>query len=804
MIRLLSIFTLLCLSMSVIAQERSLNDLYTKTLQVSKLINHADYVQALDRADKILGQYSDFRPNSVYFTYLHMYKASAYMALGDLMLSSHCYSLALEYARKSENHEIQFAIRNNLAVLDLERQNYQECFDQCLVLWFDEGFQPELDQQAAVLNNLAICAVRLNNKTAADSLFPQLFAISETELPFVKFDPVLPYRNYGQFLRQLGRDKEAVKYFSIALNRFMDSLGLHHFQTGQSYLYLGECYQAIGNLDSARICFDHAVNILDPDSLFVGTATYELIRIKAYRTRASFWVSISRVERALADIEKAIERIEFIMRYYTSTESGFAVAMVVRPVYNLAIELALTLFQRNNENKYFFKALMYSDQAKRMSLQTNYQNLYEVELSPQLEKAYRSFYATRLALSKKHESPSDLAGLVQQHSENRIYMDSILGFSDLMASARQENNQINQKDFVNPLLSFYDLDTTFRVLFLNGRKTDYYEITKTTKLKETIHSFKSLISKTRTGNYGQAELQEYVEYAAYLYEVLIRSTDWTENGPLYIQADGELNGLPFGAFVDLKGSDSQRGLIHTFKDLPYLIRKNPVFYVSSVSKSTTPHTNLENGLSLIMASGDSSLSASESEINALQSHFKDKFLYGLKQRSKILHFIVHADVDLSNPYNSVLSNGYSWLDILGMDNRGKQVYLNACQTGVGRYNSGEGFMSLGLAFLLSGAQQVVETYWMAPERQSADIAIGFYQSKGFKNPAKALQSSKLQYLDDAEPGLDHPHYWAGAMIQGRIGFESSQGDLIFLLLGIFLIGILLYLLYRFRTVKNLT
>lgn len=801
MIRIFSIFILMCLSVSAIAQERSLSDLYSQTLQVSELINQAEHLQALDSADIILAQYSDFTGNAGYFTYLYMYKATAYMGLGDLMLSRHCDSLALKYARESENHEIQFTIRNNLAVLDLERQNYQECFDQCLDLLDDQDFQPGLDQRAMVLNNLAVCAIMLKNEIAADSLFSQLFAMSESELPFEQFDPILPYRNYGLYMRQLGRDEEASKYFSIALNRYLDSLGIHHFQTGQSYLYMGECYQAIGNVDSARVCLNRAIDVLDPDSLIIGSAQNELMRVKAYRARACLWQSLSRTDRALADIEKAIDRIDFIMRSYAATESGFTVALIVRPVFNLALELALTLYHEKNGKAYFFKALMYSDQAKRMSLQANYQNLHEVELSPQLEEAYRSFYTTRLALSKRDESSSDLAGLVQQHSENRTRMDSILGISDRMASARHELTQINPKDFVNPLLSFYDSDTTFRVLFLNGRKTDCYEIPKTTRLKETIQSFKILISRTRTGNYSQPELQEYIESAGYLHNVLIGSMEGIKKGPLYIQADGELNGLPFGALVDIKDFNSQGDQLHTFKDLPYLIRNNPVFYVSSVSKTQTPHSNLENGLSLVMASGDSSLSASESEINALQSQFKDKFRYGIQQRSKILHFIVHADIDLSNPYNSVLSNGFSWLDILGMNNRGKQVYLNACQTGLGRYNSGEGFMSLGLAFLLSGAEQVVETYWMAPEKQSAEIAAGFYQNKGFKNPAKALQSSKLKYLENAVSGLDHPHYWAGVMVQGRTGLESSQRDWKFLFLGIFLLGILILLLYRFRTQK---
>ncbi|MCD6345834.1 MAG: tetratricopeptide repeat protein [Bacteroidales bacterium] len=118
----------------------------------------------------------------------------------------------------------------------------------------------------------------MKNEIVADSLFPQLFALSESELQFEQFDPILPYRNYGLYMRQLGRDEEACRYFRIALHRYLDSLGMHHFQTGQSYLYLGECYQAIGNPDSARVCLDRAVDILDPDSLITGSAQNELFQ----------------------------------------------------------------------------------------------------------------------------------------------------------------------------------------------------------------------------------------------------------------------------------------------------------------------------------------------------------------------------------------------------------------------------------------------------------------------------------------------------------------------------------------------
>ncbi len=120
MIRIFSILILICLSVSAIAQEKSLSDLYSQTLQVSELINQAEHLKALDNADIILAQYSDFTGNADYFTYLNVCKATAYLGLG---------------------------------LLD------------------DQDFQASLDQRAMVLNNLAVCAIKLKNEIAADSFY---------------------------------------------------------------------------------------------------------------------------------------------------------------------------------------------------------------------------------------------------------------------------------------------------------------------------------------------------------------------------------------------------------------------------------------------------------------------------------------------------------------------------------------------------------------------------------------------------------------------------------------------------------
>jgi len=101
-------------------------------------------------------------------------------------------------------------------------------------------------------------------------------------------------------------------------------------------------------------------------------------------------------------------------------------------------------------------------------------------------------------------------------------------------------------------------------------------------------------------------------------------------------------------------------------------------------------------------------------------------------------------------------------------------------------------LSLGLAFLLSGASQVVETYWQIPDKQSSEISGIFYNDGGFKNPARALRSSKIEYLKTSPQGYDHPYYWAGTIVRGGIVSEKANVWLItliiFTLISIFIGG----------------
>ena len=134
------------------------------------------------------------------------------------------------------------------------------------------------------------------------------------------------------------------------------------------------------------------------------------------------------------------------------------------------------------------------------------------------------------------------------------------------------------------------------------------------------------------------------------------------------------------------------------------------------------------------------------------------------------------------------------------------VTLSACDTGLGRYASGEGYQGFGQAFLLSGARSVVLSLWKVDDAATYLLMTRFYQNLVNRadgeriTKASALKNAKtwLRSLDSAQVGMlvetydalkrdalkrgkrprpdkpivqlnrtfEHPHYWAGFVLIG--------------------------------------
>jgi CHAT domain-containing protein len=129
------------------------------------------------------------------------------------------------------------------------------------------------------------------------------------------------------------------------------------------------------------------------------------------------------------------------------------------------------------------------------------------------------------------------------------------------------------------------------------------------------------------------------------------------------------------------------------------------------------------------------------------------------------------------------------------------VTLSACQTGLGKYAGGEGYLGFAQALFLAGGRSLVLSLWQVDDNATALLMTRFYQNvlgrrKGLDQPlakAEALREAKawlrglsakdvdreLAQLPRGQererpsaPGIreghpyDHPYYWAAFILIG--------------------------------------
>jgi CHAT domain-containing protein len=192
----------------------------------------------------------------------------------------------------------------------------------------------------------------------------------------------------------------------------------------------------------------------------------------------------------------------------------------------------------------------------------------------------------------------------------------------------------------------------------------------------------------------------------------------------------------------------------------------------------------------------------------------------------VLHFATHGQLDQRSPLESALVLSCTDPpDSREQDLTGDTIYdgrltaahimrlwklnadlavLSACETGLGKYSGGEGFVGFSQALLLAGAQSLVLSQWKVDDTATALLMVRFYENllgkrEGLKGPlskTEALAESKrwLRELsaDEVEklvadlPAVErvgkatgaprpavksarpfsHPYYWAAFILIG--------------------------------------
>lgn len=336
--------------------------------------------------------------------------------------------------------------------------------------------------------------------------------------------------------------------------------------------------------------------------------------------------------------------------------------------------------------------------------------------------------------------------------------------------------------------------TADRLLFREVSNSDsiasqvrqYFHALQQPAWKENDPTFDAFVSSARA---LYSELLEPVMHAVRSENVII-----IRDGPLLL--------VPFESMLVSGNHFPSR----QFADLDYLIRHKTVSYAHSADlllknasrlrRSTDEKKVLAFSYSPLDVNAVpptttvlNELPGAAKEIAAIEDILPGAFLTGdqateTKFKSMaagydILHLAVHGRSDPDRQFSGTLyfrqapgepDDGQLHVyELYELALKARLAVLSACESGVGKIFRGEGVFSIARGFAYAGCPSAVMTLWPVSDLASAQIMGDFYDAlhEGERIDF-ALRKAKLNYLEQADPQLAHPAYWAAYVPSGNM------------------------------------
>lgn len=366
------------------------------------------------------------------------------------------------------------------------------------------------------------------------------------------------------------------------------------------------------------------------------------------------------------------------------------------------------------------------------------------------------------------------------------------------------------------LLEYFWGEEAVYVLGIYKGKSEILKINRSIALDTSLYTFRRNLSRGYVYNTKEHDFYSFQKSSFYLYNALVKPIlalfnpqiqDAKDKPDLVVIPDGPLFYIPMEALITTPGSGKEVD----YQKLHYLVNSQNISYDYSTrfllknynrpGNSASPRVlalsfsndhALKNRLGKlnILRNADSvELPGSARELKAISTYMEGQFYMGddatetvFKKEAPgydILHLAVHGVADSLNSYKSKLvfkknidtlndGNLYAY-EIYSLPIKAKLAVLSACESGVGKLNTGEGMFSMARGFIYAGCPSVIISYWRVNDNSTELIISNFYKQISTGNRIdQSLQKAKLQYIKNADQRTAHPANWAAFVAIGNM------------------------------------
>jgi len=268
-----------------------------------------------------------------------------------------------------------------------------------------------------------------------------------------------------------------------------------------------------------------------------------------------------------------------------------------------------------------------------------------------------------------------------------------------------------------------------------------------------------------------------VQAARDLYEALLSQAGIRKGEQLIIVPHGILHYLPFHILMQ--------------PDNRYLLEDHTISYLSSAGLMRFTSDKQKKMQGRILAFGNPDLGNliynlryAEREAREIGKLYPQSDIYIRKEASLqrverslagygVIHFASHGEFSENDPLESSLmlsgddieSGRLKTEEIFTLNIDAALVVLSACETAIGKVNTGDEIIGLTRAFIYAGAPSVITSLWRVNDKATYLLMSSFYQNLRTMGKAEALRSAQRSIMKDYQ----HPFYWGAFILNGDPG-----------------------------------
>ena len=633
----------------------------------------------------------------------------------------------------------------------------------------------------------------------------------------------------------------------------LGELQLFEEQYPQAIKYFQACLQMILPDDSEGILPD--IKDLQPKPF----------AIYALEGLADCWTQEYQQSNQLSHLTQAAQAHQLILAiedslrgFYYLEEARLERNKLARKRLSKAMNIAYALWERAPNEQAIQLALSLIEKSRAMELRAS---LKEAELSQQFEipdTLLQSIYLAKWAWDEQQQrldSLSNLRGVQQEtlQQEERHLDEYRNHFFSLNRELAQKYPAYYRQKFAVNAISLEQIQAQLSsgevmLAYFWGEEAIYslmitkdsYDLQRELIDRQFSTQLDAVVRFVQNPNPSIPQSKTYEQHAYALYQKLLNiPEDWGINS-LIIIPDQQLSYLPFEALTtEIYEGNAAFDFRHfAFLWQKYLIRYSyvPTMLVEkqeAISKADYAYT----GFAPTYEAGGgntndksrqnlSELTYNKAEVEQAYALFKNQDLPSFSfanetateahfrefaPQSNILHVAMHS-YGTDSSKNSLIfgtqeaeNDGRLQLsEIYLMKLRAELLVLSACKTALGRLELGEGLMSLGRAFRMTGCRNIVTSLWNVDDESSSVIVSSFFEylKKG-QGKAEALRLAKGDYFnnEDLSRSAAAPYYWAQFVLVGNnevLAFSSEKPKFWPIAIGILIIVLLgSFFLYRY-------